>query len=168
MSRRDSISGATPSPRYDTAVNTRNRAIIPSIGLIAVSLMLAACTTNIEPTQGELKAAWDSSNVTPAHYREDILAFMRAYLNDPSNVRNAGVSVPALKTVPGDPGERFVSCLRFNAKKSDGVYAGNKTAIVVYGSGKLDHVVDTPKIAHAVCDNVALAPFPELQQLVRR
>jgi len=168
MSRRDSISGATPSPSYDTAVNTPNRAIIPSIGLIAVSLGLAACTTNIEPTQGELKAAWESSNVPPAHYKADIIAFMGAYLNDPSNVRNAGVSAPALKTLPGDPGERFISCLRFNAKKSDGVYAGNKTGIVVYGSGKLDRFIDTPKIAHAVCDNIALAPFPELQQLTRR
>ena len=108
----------------------------------------------------------------PANYKADILAFMRAYLNDPSNVRNAGVSPPALKTLPDDPGERFISCLRYNAKKSDGVYAGNKTGIVVYGSGKLDRFIeaqkDTQKIVHAVCDNVALEPFPELQQLARR
>ena len=136
------------------------------------ALAPAACTTNIEPTQGELKAAWDSSNVPPANYKADIVAFMRAYLNDPSNVRNAAVSAPALKIVPGDPGERFISCLRFNAKKSGGVYAGNRTGIVVYASGKLDHFIDaqkeTQKVVHAVCDNVALEPFPELQQLARR
>jgi hypothetical protein len=136
--------------------------------MILAPLLVTACTTNIEPTQGELKAAWESSNVPPANYKADIIAFMRTYLNDPSNVRNAAVSTPALKTLPGDPGERFISCLRFNAKKSDGVYAGNKTGIVVYGSGKLDRFVDTPKISHAVCDNVALEPFPELQQLTRK
>ena len=136
--------------------------------MIIAPLLLAACTTNTEPTQGELKAAWESSNLPPVNYKADIIAFMRTYLNDPSNVRNAGVSPPALKTLPGDPGERFISCLRFNAKKSDGAYAGNKTGIVVYGSGKLDHVIDTPKIANAVCANVALEPFPELQQLARR
>jgi len=131
-------------------------------------LMLAACGTNIEPTQGELKAAWDSTNVPPANYKADIIAFMRTYLNDPSKVRDAAVSPPALKRLPDDPGDRFISCLRYNAKKSDGVYAGNKTGIVVYGSGKLDRFIDTPKIARAVCENVALSPFPELQQLTRQ
>lgn len=142
--------------------------------MILALLSLAACGTNIEPTQGELKAAWESSNVPPANYKSDIIAFMRTYLNDPSNVRNASVSPPALKTLPGDPGPRFISCLRYNAKKSDGAYAGNKIGIVVYGSGKLDRFIDaqnqkeTQKIVHAVCDNVALEPFPELQQLARR
>jgi hypothetical protein len=151
-------------------VNTGTRTIIRTVRLIAAlaSFSLAACGTNIEPTQGELKAAWESSNVPPANYKADIIAFMRTYLNDPTNVRDAAVSSPALKTLPGDPGERFISCLRYNAKKSDGVYAGNKTAIVVYGSGKLDRVIDTPKIANAVCAAVPLNPFPELQQLARR
>src|SRR4051794_27972028 len=85
---------------------------------ITALLALAACGTNIEPTQGELKAAWDKSNVPPVDYKADILAFMRTYLNDPRNVRTAAVSPPALKVIPGDPGERFVSCLRYNAKKS--------------------------------------------------
>ena len=173
-SRRVSIRGATPSARYDKAVNTAKPEIVRCIerSMILMPLLLAACTTNIEPTQGELKAAWESSNVPPAHYKADIIAFMSAYLNNPTNVRNAGVSAPALKTLPGDPGERFISCLRFNAKNSDGVYAGTKTGIVVYGSGKLDRFIDpqkeTQKIVQAVCDKVALDPFPELQQLARR
>ena len=100
--------------------------------------------------------------------RLTLLAFMRTYLNDPRNVRTAGVSPPALKIIPGDPGERFVSCLRYNAKKSDGAYAGNKTGIVVYGSGKLDRFIDTAEdCAARVCDNVALEPFPELEKLAR-
>jgi hypothetical protein len=136
--------------------------------LFAVLPMLAACgTTDIEPTQAQLRDAWESTNVAPVNYKADIVAFMRTYLNDPAHVRNAGVSAPARKTLPGDPAERIVSCVRFNAKKSDGNYAGNKTGIAVYGSGKLDRFVDTPIEVKAVCENVALDPFPELERLAR-
>jgi hypothetical protein len=137
--------------------------------LAAVSLLaLAGCgTTDIEPTQAQLRDAWESRNVPPVHYKADILAFMRTYLNDPANVRNGAVSAPARKTIPGDPGERIVSCLRYNARKSDGRYAGNKTGIVVYGSGKLDRFVETPKLVKVVCEDAKLEPFPELGRLTR-
>jgi hypothetical protein len=139
-----------------------------SLAILALALPLGACgTTDLEPTQGELKAAWERSNVAPLDYKADILAFMRTYLNDPTNVRNAAVSAPVRKTIPGDPAERIVSCLRFDAKKSNGSYAGPKTGIVVYGSGKLDRFIDTPKLAREVCEGVALQPFPELQRLKR-
>jgi hypothetical protein len=138
------------------------------ISVVASLLLLGACgTTDIEPTQGQLRAAWESSNVAPVDYKSNILAFMRTYLNDPTRVRNAAVSAPARKTLPGDPGERIVSCLRYNAKKSDGVYAGQKTGVVVYGSGKLDRFVDAPKIAQVVCEGAAFEPFPELERLTR-
>jgi hypothetical protein len=139
-----------------------------SLAFLALALPLGACgTTDLEPTQGELKAAWERSNVAPLDYKADILAFMRTYLNDPTNVRNAAVSAPVRKTIPGDPAERIVSCLRFDAKKSNGSYAGPKTGIVVYGSGKLDRFIDTPKLAREVCEGVVLQPFPELQRLKR-
>jgi hypothetical protein len=142
---------------------------IPHVILIVASLLpVGACgTTDIEPTQGELRAAWESSNVAPVDYKTDILAFMRTYLNDPTRVRSAAVSAPLRKTLPGDPGERIVSCLRYNAKKSDGVYAGSKTGIVIYGSGKLDRFVEAPKIVRVVCEDAAFAPFPELERLTR-
>jgi hypothetical protein len=131
-------------------------------------LLLAGCGTSyVEPSQGELRAAWERANVPPANYKADIIAFMRTYLNDPTEVRNAAVSTPTLKTVPGDPAERYVSCLRYSAKKSDGAYAGAKTGIVIYGSGRLDRFIETPAPVKAVCDDVALAPFPELGRIRR-
>ena len=56
--------------------------------------VLAGCTTNIEPSASELKARWDAENVYPQRYRQDLLAFLRTYLNDPSHVRSAAVSQP--------------------------------------------------------------------------
>ena len=148
-------------------MNMLMRMKIPSLISAASLLLLAACGTSIEPTQGELRAAWESTNVAPVNYKADILSFMRTYLNDPTGVRNAGVSVPVRKTIPGDPAERIVSCLRYNAKKSNGVYAGSKSGIVVYGSGKLDRFVDAPKIVTVMCEGAAYEPFPELERLTR-
>ena len=42
---------------------------------------------------------------------------MHAYLNDPTGIRDAGISDPALKSVGNL--QRYVVCLRFNAKKRD-------------------------------------------------
>jgi hypothetical protein len=140
---------------------------IPSLISAASLLLLGACGTSIEPTQSQLREAWESSNVAPVNYKADIMAYMRTYLNDPTHVRDAAVSPPVRKTIPGDPGERIVSCLRYNAKKSNGVYAGSKTGIVIYGSGKLDRFVEAPKLVAVVCDGAAFAPFPELERLAR-
>jgi hypothetical protein len=165
----EALAGGTRSMHYDTDVNTPPRTKIPPLAFLLVALLLEGCgTTSIEPTQGELRAAWESANVAPLDYKRDILAFMRSYLNDPTRVKDGAVSAPARKTLPGDPGERFVSCLRYNARKSSGVYAGVKTGVVVYGSGKLDRFIDSPKAAKAICEGAAYEPFPELGRLPRR
>ena len=46
--------------------------------------MLAGCATDLGPTPAELKARWNAQNVFPASYKNDLLAFLRTYLNDPS------------------------------------------------------------------------------------
>ena len=134
---------------------------------VLLATMLAGCGTTGEPTQADLRATWEERNVAPVNYKADILAVMRTYLNDPTGVRNAGVTPPARKFLPGDPGDRFVSCLRFTAKDSTGKYAAAKTVIVVYANGKLDRVLDTPIVVREVCKEAAFEPFPELQQLKR-
>jgi hypothetical protein len=107
---------------------------IPPLAVFLVPLMLTGCGSYYDgPTQGELRAAWESTNVAPVDYKRDILAFMRSYLNNPTQVKDGAVSAPVRKTLPGDPAERIISCLRYNAKKSSGGYAGVKTGVVVYG-----------------------------------
>ena len=132
---------------------------------IAVSALLGGCSTEIGPSASELKARWDAENVYPQGYRQDLLAFLRTYLNDPSNVRSASVSQPQLKYI--GPGDRYVSCVRFNARNSDGKYLGSKDGAAVYVSGKLDRFLDTAKDVRALCKEVAYAPFPELEKLTR-
>jgi len=135
--------------------------------LVALVLagVLAGCTTNIEPSASELKARWDAENVYPQRYRQDLLAFLRTYLNDPSHVRSAAVSQPQLKYI--GPGDRYVACVRYDARNTDGKYVGSKDGAAVYVGGKLDRFLDTPREVRELCKEVAYAPFPELERLTR-
>jgi len=126
--------------------------------------LLVGCSTDVGPSKAELKAQWEAQNVVPQDYKQDILAFLRTYLNDPSNVRDAAVSQPALKTV--GPGERYVACVRYNARNSDRKYMGDKTGAAIYVSGKLDQFFDGPRVKD-ICGDAAYVPFPELQKLQR-
>ncbi len=135
--------------------------------LVASLAVLAAggCATEVGPSPAELKANWEAQNIVPQGYKQDLMAYMRTYLNDPTHIRDAAVSAPGLKDV--GLGRRFVTCLRFNARKSDGKYAGSKEGVAVYVSGKLDRFFDTPRDVREFCKDAAYAPFPELATLTR-
>ena len=134
---------------------------------IGMVLLLVGCARSYEPTQVDLKAQWDERNLAPVNYKGDLIAFMRTYLNDPTGVRGASVSPPQRKTVGSDPGERYVACVRYDARKTDGAYAGMKTGAAVYVSGKLDRFIDLQRETQDVCKDAAYEPFPELQRLTR-
>jgi len=130
------------------------------------ALALAGCASqDIGPSEAELKARWEAQNVYPQNYKNDLLAFLRTYLNDPSHVRAASVSAPARKTVGG--GERYVVCLRYNARNSDGKYMGMKQGAAIYVSAKLDRYADAKKEVGELCKDAVYAPFPELEKLTR-
>jgi hypothetical protein len=129
--------------------------------------MLAGCATDIGPSPAELKARWEAENIYPQNYRQDLLAFLRTYLNDPTQVRAAAVSQPQLRYI--GPGERYVSCVRFNARNSDGKYVGSKDGAATFVAAKLERFFDNPKELREreLCKDAAFAPFPELERLTR-
>ncbi len=133
------------------------------LALVAV-LMVGGCTTEVGPSPAELKAQWEAQNIVPQNYKNDLLAFLRTYLNDPTHVRAAAVSQPVLKTVGS--GERYIACVRYNARV-DGKYAGAKDGAAIYVSGKLDRFLDGPKDVKEICKDAVYAPFPELETLTR-
>jgi hypothetical protein len=133
--------------------------------LLFGALALASCTTDLGPTPAELKARWEAENVLPQHYKADLLAFLRTYLNNPQGVRNASVSAPALKDV--GPGQRYVVCVRYNARDVTGKYAGVKEGAAVFASAKLENFLDRPIAVKEMCKDAAFSPFPELEALRR-
>jgi hypothetical protein len=125
--------------------------------ILLTVMLLAGCATTTERAEREARI-----NIEPKDYKADIVAFLRTYLNDPSQIREAAISEPMLKTVGSD--NRYVVCLRYNAKTGLGRYAGARDRLAVFVSGRFDRIVEN---AREQCKDVALAPFPELERLTR-
>ena len=126
--------------------------------LIGFTLLLGACTA--QQQQALSGDDTNGANITPTNYKADIAAAMHSYLNDPTDIRDAAVSPPVLKTI--GLVARYVACVQFNPKKNARDYAGVKTIAAVFLAGRFDHFIDKPKIE---CSGAAFAPFPELQKL---
>jgi hypothetical protein len=60
--------------------------------------------------------------------------------------------------------ERYVVCVRFNAKNRGGDYVGVKTGMAIYSGGRFDRFNDQPR---GECDQAEFEPFPELEKLTR-
>jgi hypothetical protein len=129
------------------------------MALSALVLALGGCNSEWTAQRERLQQA---NTTPPISYRADIVAFMRTYLNDPTGVRDAFVSEPALRTLENF--DRYTVCVRYNARKSGGQYAGSKDILVLFRDGRLDRVVDNGREA---CKDAAYKAFPELQRMQR-
>ena len=76
----------------------------------------------------------------PDNYHAEMLAFMRTYLNNPVGVHDAAIAEPVQRAVGGRL--RYVSCLRFTPRESDGSYREPCERAIVYVDGRLDRVVE--------------------------
>lgn len=122
--------------------------------LLSLLFVLTACGHDIVPDD-------DSGiNVYPTNYKSDILAAMHSYLNNPTGIRDAAISEPALKW-SGNV-NRYIACLRFTPKKNASEYGATREIAAVFMGGRLDRFVDLPK---SECTGVAYAAFPELQKM---
>jgi hypothetical protein len=138
----------------------------PVIGRIhSWPLLSALLALGVAGCNAEWMKTYDRANTAyttrPASYRADIAAFMRTYLNDPVGIRDAAVSEPELKTF--DSNNRYVSCLRYTARRSAG-QGGARESLVLFLDGRLDRIVDN---AREFCKGAAYQPFPELERLTR-
>ncbi len=131
--------------------------------ILLLPIGLAACASSDEG-RGESYSSdrGGAEQPYPNNYRPELLAFMKTYLNNPVGVRDAVVAEPVQRTVGGR--QRYVSCLRYSARDSDGNYGGVRERAVVYVDGRLDHVAEK---AAETCAGAAYAPFPELEKLTR-
>ena len=121
----------------------------------------------------------EAQNVRPPNYKPDLLAFMRTYLNNPENVRNAAMSEPQQLMVIDL--ERYAACLRYNAKNNAGRYTGLRDHLAVFVSGKFDRLIELGRSRRGMpgsgsetlrplrdyCATASYQPFPELEQLRR-
>ena len=126
-------------------------------------ILLAACASSDESKPITFT---DDRGVSdqpfPKDYRAEILAFMRTYLNNPVGVHDAAMAEPMQRTIVGRL--RYVSCLRFTPRESDGSYGQPRERAIVYVDGRLDRFVEN---AGEPCAGATYAPFPELEKMTR-
>jgi len=137
---------------------------------LTLAIALGACN-NIAAMREYDARVEEANTAYPQNYKAEILAFVRTYLNDPTQIRDALISDPVIK--PADGANRYVVCLRYNAKKTGGQYAGSKDNIVIFRQGRLNRMIDgarDPREGREVreqCKDVPLKPFAELEHLSR-
>jgi hypothetical protein len=131
--------------------------------ILLLPVMLAACAGSDE---GRSISFTDDRGVAsqpyPDNYRAELLAFMKTYLNNPVGVHDAALADPVQRTVGGRL--RYVSCLRFTPRETDGSYRNSRERAILYVNGRLDQMVEN---ASEVCAGVAYAPFPDLEKMAR-
>ena len=126
-------------------------------------LALLACSSGSEERSFSLfDNKPDPPQVFPVNYRTELLAFMKTYLNNPVGVRDAQMAEPAMRDVNGKM--RYVSCLRYSARESDGSYREPRERAVLFVNGRLDRMIEK---SGELCAGVALGPFPEMEKMTR-
>ena len=107
-------------------------------------------------------SASDATQPFPTDYRAEILAFMRTYLNNPVGVREPAIAEPVQRTVGGRV--RYVSCLKFADRQTDGTYRDVREHAILFVNGRLDRIIPNPGDE---CAGAVYAPFPELEKMQR-
>jgi len=139
---------------------THRRSMLMCLAAIAAAA-LGGCGTDHAREMREERAA-----VFPANYRADLIAFMRTYLNDPANVRDAYIAEPTMKPIGSH--DQYVVCVRYNARNTDGRCIGSKDGMALFDGGRFDHMIDqfNSRVVNQ-CADAAYKPFPELEALKR-
>src|SRR5207248_2043561 len=85
----------------------------------------------------------------------------RTYLNNPVGVREAALAEPVQRTVGGRV--RYVACLRYAERQSDGTYRDVRDRAVLFVNGRLDRMIQNPTDE---CADAVYAAFSELEKLL--
>jgi hypothetical protein len=131
--------------------------------LVLLPVALVACAGSDE---GKSITYTDDRGVSnqpfPNNYKSEIVSFMRTYLNNPVGVRGAVMAEPVQRVVGGRL--RYVSCLRFSARDSDGNYREPRERAILYVDGRLDRIIEN---ASDPCAGAVYAPYPDLEKMTR-
>jgi hypothetical protein len=137
--------------RHPVGGNTARFILLSAFGLV-LGLALAACTSDSKQAE--------NPNIVPTNYKQEILNTMTSVLADPTNVRDAFITDPALAA--GSRDQRYTVCVRSNGRNANRQYMGSTDRIAYFYGGHLNQLIEATK---EQCGNAAYKPFPELEKL---
>ncbi len=133
------------------------------VAALMLPIVLAACVGGDESRSFSLFGdGKDTPQPVPSNYRTELLAFMRTYLNNPVGVRDAVLGEPVMRDVNGKM--RYITCLRYSARESDGSYREPRERAVLFVNGRLDRMIEK---SGELCAGAAMSPFPEMEKMTR-
>lgn len=124
--------------------------------LLATGLALAGCWQSA-PAEVNPNVPPD-----PAKYKAQILDLVTKLLDDPTNIRDAGITDPMLRQLEGAP--RYMICVRFNPRNFNHDYTGIVERVATFYGGDVNQFV---KAGPGQCNGVPYRPFPELEKICR-
>ena len=126
--------------------------------------VLAACARGDDDRNVGLFGGGDKfpNQPFPSNYRSELLAFLKTYLNNPVGVHDAAIAEPAPRDIGGRT--RYVVCLRYSMRESDGSYREPRDRAVLFFNGRLDRMIEN---GAEICAGAAYAAFPEMEKLTR-
>jgi hypothetical protein len=139
------------------------------LSMIGLAMALAGCGSGRSREEREARI-----NVYPDNYRADLLAALHTYVSDPTNIRDAYVSEPAVRPIGRQ--NRYAACVRFNARNSNGRYAGSRDVLAVFVDGRFDQFIDASTqlgpaspttLVQELCGAAEYKRFPELEAMTR-
>lgn len=126
-----------------------------ALAAVMLVALTAACSSD---RKDDLLSA--NPNVFPANYKQEILATLTRTLDDPVNIKEAMIADPVLMQAGAE--QRYVVCMRFNARSQSRNYMGVKDRAAYFYGGSLNQLVDAKPDQ---CSKAAYKPFPELEKL---
>jgi hypothetical protein len=129
--------------------------------IFLLPMALAACASSDEGRDSFIDTSGPNQPF-PGNHRAEVLAFMKTYLNNPVGVRDSEIAEPMLRSIGNR--QRYVTCLHFTQRESNGSYGQLQERAIIYINGRLDRVVEN---AGEVCAGAVYAPFPELGKMTR-
>jgi hypothetical protein len=128
-------------------------------GIKARLILVPALVMAVAACSSDSKKDTADPNIFPADYKQEILNTLSRTLDDPTNVRDAAISDPALS---GGKEQRYTVCVRFNPRNAARQYTGSSDRIAYFFGGRLNQLVEATK---EQCGKAPYKPFPELEKL---
>ena len=132
------------------------------LAILLLPLTLAACLDSDDTRSTAFVESANAEQPFPSNYKPEMLAFLKVYLINPVGVHDAVIAEPVQRTVNGRV--RYVSCLRFAERQSDGSYREPGERAVLFVGGRLDRIIPN---AGETCAGAAYMAFPELEKMTR-
>jgi hypothetical protein len=132
------------------------------LAVLLLPLALAGCLDSDDTRTTSFVQDSNASDPFPSNYQPETLAFLHTYLNNPVGVREALIAQPVQRTVGGRV--RYVTCVRYSERQSDGSYRPARDRGMVFVNGRLDRILAN---TGEECAGAVYAPFPELEKMQR-